>query len=318
MKLFGKSSKQNGQSARNGAKGYSAAPSQNGYGQQPQSRNNGFHVNGTADLQARAAARPKKKQKKSNNKRRANKRSRKSAADQERYFSEQMGDVRLPLTLADPNHQPWMHFSSDVIDNLRQMMTRINSRGEIPSRLALVSALPGEGVTYIARALASVMANDLAARVCLVDLNWWSPASPPISPPRNNGLVSVVTGKRRLDEIFVRTSLPNLTIVPAGNLERAERPVMARSNVLTSGIDVLSKYFDHLILDIPAIRATNDAVPLATLADGVCIVMRQGVTPVQSVKLAIDEIQHLNIMGVVMNRIELTTPNRLLRLIPQD
>lgn len=197
-------------------------------------------------------------------------------------------------------------------------MTRINSRGAIPSRLALVSALPGEGVTYISRALASVMANDLAARICLVDMNWWSPASPPVTPPRNNGLVSVVTGKRRLDEIFIKTSLPNLTIVPAGNLERAERPVMARSNVLSSGIDVLSKYFDHLILDIPAIRATNDAVPLASLADGICLVMRQGVTPTQSVKLAIDEIQHLSIMGVVMNRIELNTPSPLLRLIPQD
>lgn len=234
-------------------------------------------------------------------------------------LSEQMSDVGEPLDLWDDDGHLLMRFSAEVVDNMRTTMTRLSSRtGAMPSRLGVVSALPGEGVTYISRALATIMAHDLAARVCLVDLNWWAPAQPPIAPPSNLGLVGVVTGDVRLDQIFVRTALPNLTLVPAGVLERGDRPIMARSNVLQSAIDVLDQHFDYLIFDIPAIRATNDAVPLAQLADGIALVIRQGVTPIESINSGIDEIQHLPILGAIMNGVEYRTPASILRFIPQD
>ncbi len=234
-------------------------------------------------------------------------------------LNDQMSDVNQPLDLWDDDGHLLMRFSAEVVDNVRQMMTRLSSQtGEVPSRLALVSALPGEGTTYITRALATVMAHDLAARIALVDLNWWSPAQPPVASGRNNGLVSVVTGEKRLDEVFVRTALPNLTLIPAGRLERGDRPIMARSNVLKSALDVLNQHFDYLVLDIPAVRATNDSVPLASLANGVVFVVRQGETPSESVRLALDEIQHLPILGTVLNHIEYHTPELLLRFIPQD
>lgn len=234
-------------------------------------------------------------------------------------LNDQISDVNQPLDLWDDDGHLLMRFSAEVVDNLRQMMTRLSSQtGEVPSRLALLSALPGEGTTYITRGLATVMAHDLAARIALVDLNWWSPAQPPIASSRNNGLVSVITGEKRLDEVFVRTALPNLTLIPAGRLERGDRPIMARSNVLKSALDVLSQHFDYLILDVPAVRATNDAVPLASLANGVVVVVRQGETPSESVRLALDEIQHLPILGTVLNHIEYHTPELLLRFIPQD
>ena len=295
MKLFNGSKKKRSSQQPQSNGGYAAAPS----------NNRQFIGNGANGVAQQPRPTSKKKPKK-------------RVRRKKRFLNEQMADVQLPLVLADSNHQPWMTFTSDVVDNLRNMVTKIGRKEAIPERIALVSALPGEGVTYMARALATVMANDLAARVCLVDLNWWSPASPPIETHRNNGLVSVVTGKRRLDEVFVQTSLPNLTIIPAGPLERAERPVMARSNVLKSAIDVLGRYFDHLIIDVPSVRATNDSVPLASLSNGVCFVMQQGITPVETVRLALDELEHLNVLGVLMNRVEFTAPESLLRFIPQD
>lgn len=233
-------------------------------------------------------------------------------------LSEFMGDVQLPLNLASPTGHIWMHFPSNVVDNLRQMMTRVLAKGEFPERLSIVAALPDEGVTYIARALATVMANDLAARVCLVDLNWWHPASPEIDNVRHNGLVSVISGEARLDQVFVETELPNLTLIPAGKLNRSDRPIMARSHVLTSAIDVLGRYFDHLILDIPAMRSTNDAIPLASLSEDVVLVTQQGITPIESIRLALDEIEHLNVIGTVLNQVNIKTPNLLLQYIPQD
>ena len=231
---------------------------------------------------------------------------------------EEPSEDLIPLSLCNSQGTPWMNFTSEVVDTLRNMLSRIARSRELPARMAIVSAVPDEGVSYVARALATVMANDMAARICLVELNWWNNATPNFNQRHHNGLVSVVSGEKRFDEVFINTSLPNLTIVPSGYLERADRPVMARSNVLKSGMDVLSRHFDHLILDIPAIRATNDAIPLTSLADSCIVVIKQGLTPVESIRLALDEIAHLNVLGTILNQVHYHTPARILQYIPQD
>ena len=43
------------------------------------------------------------------------------------------------------------------------------------SRLAVTSALHGEGVTFMTRSLASVLAYDTTESVVIVDLNWKNP-----------------------------------------------------------------------------------------------------------------------------------------------
>ena len=55
--------------------------------------------------------------------------------------------------------------------------TRMRAGGEFPDRVGVISAVSGEGVTFVARSLALVLSHDAARRVCLVDLNWWSPSS---------------------------------------------------------------------------------------------------------------------------------------------
>ena len=72
------------------------------------------------------------------------------------------------------------------------------------------------------------------------------------------------------------------------------------------------------MLDIPAVSATNDAVPLASLGDACCLVVHQGVTPIEKVRSTLDEIDHLTVLGVIMNKTHNYTPSFLLNLIPQD
>ena len=91
---------------------------------------------------------------------------------------------------------------------------------------------------------------------------------------------------------------------------------MARSNALKEAIYRLSDQFDHLILDVPAIRKTSDSVPLASLGNACCLVIQQGITTIEDVKLSLDEIDHLSIIGTVLNQVNITTPEKLLNLIP--
>ena len=228
-----------------------------------------------------------------------------------------------PLVLTDTEEHPLVTLPSDVVIDLRQMITRIGREENLPKRLAVVAALRGEGVSFIARGLAITMAHDLAANVCLVEFNWWASDhsflkdNPNIENANSGGLAAVLEGEAELDDVLLETGYENLWILPSGEMAKQDRPVMARSRKLKELITELSSRFDHLVLDSPAVRFTSDAVPLASLGTACCVVIRQGVTPVNDVRQALDEIDHLPMVGVVLNNAKTATPSFITKLIPQ-
>ena len=226
-------------------------------------------------------------------------------------------DEAIPLVLTTVSGQPVGSFPGNVIESLRGLVTRIEKKGSFPERLSLVAARRGEGVTYTTQALAAMLANDLSAKVCIVDLNWWWPYASALVTADNLGLAAVLNGEAVLDDVIIPTGWPNLAFVPAGKLAKQDRPVLSRSQALKRLIEELGKRFDHLILDIPAVLTTNDAVPLAALGSACCLVVRQGVTEINDIQQALDEIDHLTILGVILNRVQYVSPARLTKLVSQ-
>src|SRR5215218_4774315 len=80
------------------------------------------------------------------------------------------------LTLRTAEGTPLYTFPYDVVTNIRHMETTLIYKGAFPARMSVISALREEGVTYTTLALATTLAFDLAVRVCVVELNWWSPS----------------------------------------------------------------------------------------------------------------------------------------------
>lgn len=210
-------------------------------------------------------------------------------------------------------------FPQALVHSLRHMITKLNRDQNLPAKLSVVSALRQEGVSLISLALATIMAHDLSRRVCLVDLNWWWPSVTMHDLAAHSvGIAPLLHGEVQLDATLVRTNHPKLTILPAGSLPLTERPVIARSAALRSLIDELSDSVDHLILDIPAILTTSDAIPLASLGNACCAVIHQGISPRRAVKQALGEINHMPTLGVVLNRVQMATPPWVLKAIPQE
>lgn len=221
-----------------------------------------------------------------------------------------------PLAVPGQNGAPLKQYPDQVVAPLRQMVTRVTRQEQLPQRLALVAALRQEGVTFLAQALAATIAHDYDLSVCVVELNWWWPShQPPPATSGDQGLAGVLAGRVLLEDVIVPSGWSNLATLPSGHLPAEKRPVVARSKELQEALVELSDRYDHIILDIPAVRATNDAVPLASLADACCFVVRQGVTVIEDVRLALDEIDHLRLLGVVMNRADMKTPNALVKLV---
>lgn len=229
----------------------------------------------------------------------------------------QKTEIDPVMTLLAEDGTPLMTFPSDVVAPLRHMVARAARNKPFPARLAMMASLRQEGVTYLAHALATTMAHDMEATVCVVELNWEWPSGVLLTASGNGGLTAVLTNETKLDDAIIRTRHPNLSLLSAGNMAAENRPGFARSSILKETIEQLGEKFDHLVLDIPSILACNDAIPLASLCTDACLVVRQGVTSVEDARLALDDVDHLPILGVIMNQVHLHTPSILLQHIPQ-
>jgi len=221
-----------------------------------------------------------------------------------------------PLEIQTAEGQTLLTFPGETIRPLRRLLTQLAQQGDLPARISVIAALRQEGVSHLSLALAATMAHDLAIRVCAVELNWWWPAmAGELAGP---GLAAVVRGEISLDEALLPTARPNLSLLPAGEMPVEQRPVVARSAELQQVIAQLAGRFDCLLLDVPALLASSDAIPLAALGDACLLVVRQGVTPVPDARLALDDVEHLPMLGVALNQVRIATPRWLLKFVPQE
>jgi Mrp family chromosome partitioning ATPase len=205
---------------------------------------------------------------------------------------------------------------------LRYFLARVqlHDADGLPSRLALTSALVGEGVTYVTRSLASVIAYDTDASVVVVDLNWRRPTRPAegdaaSAGDRPLGLADVVEAGVPLDDVVVTTKNPRLSLVSPGEVPVARRPALAVSDALGTVLDKLEGKFTHVLLDLPPVLASADAMNLAQLADAYVLVVRQGATSESQVEAALEELQGADSLGVILNRYDSRIPKRIRRLV---
>ena len=220
------------------------------------------------------------------------------------------------LAVPDETGEPVFEYSNEVAEQLRYMLGRVQKDLRLPARLAIAASLRGEGTTFTTHALAAVLAHDMGRKVCVVELNWHAPA--PWLQIKEVGLSDVLKGTASLEQALLSSGWPELKWLPAGSLAPEERSVMARSKKVSELLDRLAPQFDHLLLDIPAILSTSDAVPLASLADTCYLVVRQGSTQDADVKRSLDVISNLPVSGVILNRVHFTTPRLILSAISGD
>jgi Mrp family chromosome partitioning ATPase len=69
-----------------------------------------------------------------------------------------------------------------------------------------------------------------------------------------------------------------------------------------------SDNFDIVLIDSPPVIAVTDATLLATRVDGVILVIKSGVTRIDMINNAIDQLKKANekFLGVVLNQVKIT------------
>jgi Mrp family chromosome partitioning ATPase len=252
---------------------------------------------------------------------------------QKKTVSSRTSEPSFSLGIRTERNEPVISFPAEVIDATHHLINQAGKRNRknnleaytafsqnknesLPPSISMVAALRGEGVTYLSWALAATLVQDYSAKVCVVDLNWWWPFISPLTTTNNPGVGGIVNQKIKSEDCIVPTALANLVYLPAGNLGKHERNMIAHAPGLKALMNELTQQFDHIILDIPSIQATPNSVPLAQLGEGCCLVVRHGTTPIKDVQDTLDEIGHLTILGVILNQVKYRTPAWLERILP--
>lgn len=193
--------------------------------------------------------------------------------------------------------------SAEEFRSLRSRLYSVRKERALKS-LLVVSALPGEGRTFVAANLARVLALQSGCRVLLIDGDMRKPrlhsAFGTVARP---GLSEYLLRESEEFGVMQRGRSEDLYLIPAGRSVQGQGELAANGR-LESLIRRVVPVFDWIIVDSPPALKVTDACLLSNYCDGVLFVVRSHSTPFDVVKKARMKFREDSLVGVVLNKIE--------------
>jgi Mrp family chromosome partitioning ATPase len=219
-------------------------------------------------------------------------------------------------TLSDATPPSYDELDEGLADAIRSVINQHQlASDELPKSIAVVSALHGEGVTTVSRALALLIAHENNASVCLLDCSWMADAAPD-ADRLPLGIFELMTDQCSVGEALQATAgEPNMMTLAPGNVPASRRHVLARSAQFESLMKLLNDQFDHLVFDTPPILGGAAGLAVLRHADAHLLVVRHGVTTIPQVRAVNDKLETVQQLGVVLNRYRTSVPARFRRLL---
>ena len=169
--------------------------------------------------------------------------------------------------------------------------------------ILVTSATAGEGKSFVASNLASVMAKR-GKRVLLVDADMRRPSQHKKWKVFNvKGLSNILINQTYLEDAILHP-LPNLDLLTAGTYP--PNPIaLLDSHSMQDLIDKARSHYDFVIIDTPPLMAVADPLVISKLVDGILLVARIGQVHSEEVSMAkslLDQ-SKIPVLGMILNGI---------------
>jgi capsular exopolysaccharide synthesis family protein len=124
--------------------------------------------------------------------------------------------------------------------------------------------------------------------------------------PNTAGLSSILADQAPLDRGLHPTQLPNLSVLTSGPIPPNPAEMLA-SKRMHDTVAHLAGQYDTIFFDSPPVISVSDSMVLASLVDGVVLVVRAGAFPNEVVRNAKAQLESVraNFLGVVLNSVDL-------------
>jgi polysaccharide biosynthesis transport protein len=200
---------------------------------------------------------------------------------------------------------------SSMAEAYRQLRTSIllSTAGHAPKSLLITSSLPAEGKTTTAVNTAISLAQT-GAKVLVIDADMRRPRLHSIFNISNaEGLSTTLSSdleEGEILEIIQKDEDSNLYLMPSGPIPPNPAELIG-SEQMKNLLVALEKNFTHVVVDSPPIASFTDGVLIASMVDGVILVVHSGKSSRQVVHRARQLLQDIGakIFGVVLNNVNL-------------
>jgi receptor protein-tyrosine kinase len=169
----------------------------------------------------------------------------------------------------------------------------------------VTSALPGEGKSFSAVNLALSIAMEMDSTVLLIDGDVAGPSlTRMLHLPRGPGLTEVLSDRRvSVADVLIRTNVPKLTIMPAGEPHDRNTELLASEAMHTLLSEISTRYPDRIIVcDSPPLLPTTESRVLATHMGQIVVVVEADKTTHGRVNDALATIEACPVVMTVLNK----------------
>jgi protein-tyrosine kinase len=217
--------------------------------------------------------------------------------------------ARCPHKEWSPDPLTMLFFKDDDsragAEEFRTLRSRLYQiREKMPlKRLMVTSALPKEGKSFVAANLGQVMVRQQGRRALVIDADLRNPGMHRhFGASSSPGLSEYLLGECDEFAALQRGPMDNLFFMPAGRMVPSAPELLSngRLKLLLQRVEPL---FDWIILDTSPVIPVSDATLVATVCDGVLMVVRSNVTPSDLARRAREEFPDKLLLGVVLNGI---------------
>ncbi len=197
---------------------------------------------------------------------------------------------------------------SSVVEAYRMLRTSVllSTAGNPPRVILVTSSQPGEGKTTTAVNTAISLAQ-LGASVLLIDADLRRPTvHKTFKLPHTRGLSSYLSGSGKVEDLIIKLSVPNLSVLTAGPVPPNPAELIS-SDRMKELLKSLSEKYDHILIDSPPLVSVTDPVILSTMVDGSILVVQAGRSTRDLIRRARQELNGVGakIFGVVLNNVDI-------------
>ena len=196
---------------------------------------------------------------------------------------------------------------SPVAESFRRLRTGLFfASPDKPLKSILVtSAEPSEGKTTITANLALTYAQ-LGKKTLIVDGDLRRGSLHKFfDREKSPGLTEFLTEQSRLDSVIARTSIDNLSLVGSG-VNSPNPAELLSTPMMHSFQRSVEKSYEFVIYDSSPLLLVTDSLVLASIIDGVILVVQSGETRTAVLEKSVEMLRQVgaNIVGVVVNRFD--------------
>jgi protein-tyrosine kinase len=172
--------------------------------------------------------------------------------------------------------------------------------------IMVVSSKPSEGKTFCSINLAMSIASERGLNVLLVDGDVIKADLPDVMGFKaKQGFLDVLVDKNvDIQDVLVRTNVPNLTILPSGRSQDHATELLSGPGMSSLVSDIATRYSDRVIvINAPPVLVSSEAAVLATHAGQIVMVVEADKTSKRDVALALAQMEGTDKISFVLNKV---------------